>query len=521
MIFITVGSRSFQFDRLLKAVDEAVGKGLITDEIFAQIGSSTYNVKNFATKDFLNHDEFNRKMNECDIVLTHGGTGVIVNALKSEKRVVAIPRLPEYSEVIDNHQIEIVQAFEKKGLVTACYDCNQIAESINIAKGKETIKYVSNTDVYIDSIDKYINNNLVKTKRRIRVLMCGSHRREKGGMNSVIEQLLNNDWGNDYKMMYLATHISGSSIKKILFFLKAYLKLIFMTIFRRFDVIHIHMSYKGSFHRKYYVAKTCRFFRIKTIIHLHGSEFKEFYNNADDSLKSKIKRLFNDCDKTIVLGDAWNEFIKSICPKANTYVLHNSVKLPKDVSVSNNETKNILFMGALIKRKGVSDLLEAVKMIKERGYENFVLLIGGTGEEEKNLHDYVNENNLSENVKFLGWIENNIKEEIYSNADIFILPSYNEGLPIAILEALSYGLPVISTNVGSIDEAVKNDINGFLLRPGDINEMADKIIALIDNPILLNKQSVNARTIAEDKFSDDKYYDKIKGIYFDLMKTSN
>ena len=82
MIFITVGSRSFQFERLLKAVDLAIEKGEISDEVFAQVGSSTYQVKNYKTVDFLNHEEFNKKLNECDVVLTHGGTGVIVNAIK-------------------------------------------------------------------------------------------------------------------------------------------------------------------------------------------------------------------------------------------------------------------------------------------------------------------------------------------------------------------------------------------------------------------------------------------------------
>ncbi len=158
MIFITTGSRSFQFNRLLKAVDEAVEKGLITDLIFAQIGSSDYCIKNYEFIDFLNHDEFSKKIQESDIVLTHGGTGVIVNSAKLGKKVVAVPRLAKYGEVVDDHQIQLIRAFEQLGIVTPCYDCNadSISEAIKIAKNKDFVCYKSNSQNIIDSIDLMI-----------------------------------------------------------------------------------------------------------------------------------------------------------------------------------------------------------------------------------------------------------------------------------------------------------------------------------------------------------------------------
>lgn len=159
MIFITTGSRSFQFNRLLEAVDKAIESGTITDEVFAQIGSSNYPIKNYKYKEFLNHDEFNEKMRNCDIVLTHGGTGVIVNAVKMGKRVVAVPRLAKYGEVIDDHQIQLVKAFAQLDMVTPCYDCTSemIAQAVDMAKKKEVKPYHSNTQVIIDSIDEFIN----------------------------------------------------------------------------------------------------------------------------------------------------------------------------------------------------------------------------------------------------------------------------------------------------------------------------------------------------------------------------
>lgn len=145
--------------------------------------------------------------------------------------------------------------------------------------------YVSNTQAIIDSIDEMISG---KTGNKIRVLMCSSDRKEKGGMNSVIDQLMDHDWGEHFRFSYLATHITGNPIKKTLFFMNAYKKLKKLIKKNTFDVIHIHMSYKGSFYRKYYVTKLCKKNNKKVIIHLHGSEFKDFYNSGNEKRKSKL-----------------------------------------------------------------------------------------------------------------------------------------------------------------------------------------------------------------------------------------
>lgn len=156
MIFITVGSRSFQFNRLLEAVDKAVESSEIADELFAQIGSSYYKPKNFNHIEFLNHDEFNGCIEQCNTVITHGGTGVIVNSIKRGKKVIAVPRLAKYNEVVDDHQIQLVREFEKMGMITACYDCEKIAEAIQQSKNKEIVTYQSNTDNLIQSIEDFL-----------------------------------------------------------------------------------------------------------------------------------------------------------------------------------------------------------------------------------------------------------------------------------------------------------------------------------------------------------------------------
>ena len=127
-------------------------------------------------------------------------------------------------------------------------------------------------------------------------------------------------------------------------------------------------------------------------------------------------------------------------------------------------------------------------------------------------------NGLTDIVQFLGWINNEQKTELLKQSDILVLPSYNEGLPIAILEALSYGLPVISTNVGSISEAVIDGTNGFLYTPGDVDKLAMNMKQIVEAPNLWNKFSSESRNIAEQKFSDVTFFEKIENIYFKLAK---
>ena len=111
MIFVTVGSRNYPFDRLFKKIDELYEDGILTEEIFAQTGTSTYKPKHYEYKDFISQDEFLTKINEADIVVSHGASGSIMKALNAGKKVIAVTRLEKYGEHINDHQIQNNVAF--------------------------------------------------------------------------------------------------------------------------------------------------------------------------------------------------------------------------------------------------------------------------------------------------------------------------------------------------------------------------------------------------------------------------
>ena len=153
MIFVTLGSQKFQFNRLLKAVDE-----LRTDEeIFAQIGYSDYKPQNYKYKEFLDRDEFAAWEDKADIVITHGGTGAIIGAVKKGKKVIAVPRLAKYGEHVDDHQMQLIEQFKNLNLIYACTD-GDLQRAMEIVKDTSYNKYQSNAKRIINSIDAFINS---------------------------------------------------------------------------------------------------------------------------------------------------------------------------------------------------------------------------------------------------------------------------------------------------------------------------------------------------------------------------
>lgn len=156
MIFITLGSQRFQFNRLLKAVDDLIEQGVITDEVYAQTGFSDYVPRHYAYGAFLDHERFQQLQGDADVVITHGGTGAIVGALKQGKKVIAVPRLARYGEHVDNHQIQLLRVFEGMGYIVACYDIDQLGDACRLID-KITLKsYESNRNGLLNSIDDYL-----------------------------------------------------------------------------------------------------------------------------------------------------------------------------------------------------------------------------------------------------------------------------------------------------------------------------------------------------------------------------
>lgn len=156
MIFAITGSQKFQFDRLLKKLDELKERKIITEKIFAQAGVSGYKPQNYQYTDFMSKNSFSKMEEAADLVITHGGTGAIIGAVKKGKRVIAVPRLKEYGEHVDDHQIQLVKEFDRMGIIKGCFDINELGKIYSTIYEMSMVPYLSNTDTIIRNIEHYL-----------------------------------------------------------------------------------------------------------------------------------------------------------------------------------------------------------------------------------------------------------------------------------------------------------------------------------------------------------------------------
>ncbi|MCD8203210.1 MAG: glycosyltransferase family 4 protein [Prevotella sp.] len=301
-----------------------------------------------------------------------------------------------------------------------------------------------------------------------------------GGMAAVIQYYE----GHFEKLHYVASWRLTNVFGRIWYAVTAYLNVFFRLIFdRKIKILHIHTASDMSFWRKSQFVKLGKFFGKKVILHVHASRFKDFY--SETTKKELIRKNLLLPDRLIVLSQSWKEWFVGIgIPEKNIVVLHNITDYPKisndnDCTQSNRPLR-FLFMGEIGERKGVFDILRGITNHVDELNGKMVLRIGGNRHEDE-LRKMISDNHLDDLVKFEGWVSGDKKIELLNWADVFILPSHNEGLPISILEAMSYGMPVISTPVGGIPEVVSEQ-NGILVTPGNEEEIINAILFFINNP---------------------------------------
>ena len=156
MIFVTVGTHDKPFKRLLVELQRLVDEGIIKDKVIVQAGYTKFESNNMTILDLIPMDEFKKYINDCDILITHGGVGSITDGLKMKKKVIAVPRMVEYNEVVNDHQMQIIENFSKEGYIIGTRDVSELEDALKKVKKFKPKKFVSNTDNFIDLLEKYI-----------------------------------------------------------------------------------------------------------------------------------------------------------------------------------------------------------------------------------------------------------------------------------------------------------------------------------------------------------------------------
>ncbi|MBK5470008.1 MULTISPECIES: glycosyltransferase family 4 protein [Bacillus] len=352
------------------------------------------------------------------------------------------------------------------------------------------------------------------------VIMIGSHIRVTGGITRVVKNYMQAGLSEKTKLEYFPTYYGSNHFVNIFYFMIQYVKLFFKlnVLKHQYDIAHIHMSYRGSFIRKSKIIQILHKNNIPIVLHMHGSQFKDFYNESSDKRKKDIVDTLNKVTVILALGEQWKEYYESIC-KAKVVSLDNAV-FPKESINDFNDRVYITTMGVLSQRKGTYDLIEVGAKLKGKIDNKYKIVLAGDGEIEK-VKKRINELDLGDLFIVPGWISDEAKiEEIYRKSIIYVLPSYNEGMPMSILEAMSYGLPVISTEVGSIASVVEAD-NGFVIKPGDITELGDKITCLLNNQLIMELMGRNNTKKICEKYNVYNSLEDVYLLYEKILKNRN
>ncbi len=353
-------------------------------------------------------------------------------------------------------------------------------------------------------------------KKNKTIIMLGTRLDTMGGIASVVNVYIASGLFERISILYIASHCDGNRLAKLMIFFYAFIRIIFLLITGQLGGVHAHVASRVSFWRKSLLLMPCFIFRIPVIFHLHGGEFAIFYEKECGSLrKSYVRYVFKRARCIIVLSPFWKKWLQSISSNQNILVIYNPVLAPEFSDIlPYRDSDNILFLGRLGHGKGSYDLLSAIALLATK-HLHLKLFMAGDGEIE-NIRSRSFGLGISEHVELLGWIGSTDKESYFASAKLFILPSYNEGLPMSILEAMAHGLPIISTPVGGIPEAVTDGVEGFLVKPGDVGAIADRIDRLLSEPGLAERMGAAARRKIETTFSAEVILPQIEKLYTDM-----
>ena len=294
-------------------------------------------------------------------------------------------------------------------------------------------------------------------------------------------------------------------------------------VFRKFnmDIIHAHSVVPTGF----IGVIVAKILRKPILITAHGMDISNYENSP--FFKRLITFSLINSNKAIAVSEDLAKKIELMGINNNLLTLRNAVDINRFKPSKNiimrhsNKIKDdellILFIGNIEIFKGIFELLEAFQQINSNN-KNVKLMIIGGGTKEHKIKNKVSKYNLDDYVIFKGEISPETIQNYYQMADIFTLPSYTEGLPMVVIEAMACGIPVVGSNAGGIPELVKDNVNGFLVPPKDVEILKEKLEILVDNDKLRKKFGKGALETVDDEFNIDKKVEKLKKIYLEIMK---
>ncbi len=347
-----------------------------------------------------------------------------------------------------------------------------------------------------------------------RLIMLGTAFESRGGIGAVVNAYRAYGLFERWPIDYVPTHRDGGAVRKLLTLIKALLTVITLLARHRRAVMHVHSASRASFWRKSIFITLAMCAKCPVILHLHGGGFARFYDAECGKVRRRIIRFFLErATRVIVLSERWRAWITGIADNRQVVCIPNPVPPAEEWSLSPRRNM-VLFLGRLERRKGIFDLLDAVAALRAH-IPDLELVCAGDGDPGP-VARYAGRLGIEDAVSLPGWVGPAEKQSLMNLAAVYVLPSYAEGLPVSLLEAMAAGVPVAATSVGGIPDVVADGVNGFLFAPGDRPMLQRLLRRLMHDPELGKRMALAARETVRLRFSAEHVLAQLDKLYGDL-----
>ncbi len=281
--------------------------------------------------------------------------------------------------------------------------------------------------------------------------------------------------------------------------------------FRRIDMIHVNLGAHASCYRKMGLIAVPRLFGTPYVLHLHGSAFATFWAATPPFVRRRIDKLFLNAARIVVLGDVWRRLVEDRLPQARPrIVVQPNATAPIERRRDNEDVVKLLFLGDLGARKGSAVLIEALGRL--RAQTPWCAVVAGDGDVAA-ARRQAEAFGLQDRVCVPGWVGPDEVRAGLAASDILVLPSFEENLPMSVIEAFAAGLAVIATPVGALPDILRHNETGLLVAPGDVEGLAKALRMLIDQPALRRRLGAAAKAYHAEHLALDPYADRLVQIW--------